>query len=725
MPEIQPLVIPPIDLLTNDTIAQATNLGILRKSVSYQDSVGRDDVQDFYRFSIDESSSLTVTLTNLQADVDLIVFQDSNGDQILDGLDWYKSSTSGGTSDEKLTFQDLKAGTYFIEVYGYNPYGLDRSKAPSSNYQLSVQFPDIPPKAPELKFSEFKLQDASGDSTSATIMRQGSLYLSYGLSGISSGLQSFGLQSSGLQSVSLEATIAGSNNPIVLGTWNSLSQRDVLIDLSRNISPNTPSLLQPGRYSTRAIATLTSGDRIVSNVESFQITDWKKIVGTLGPDTFNDVFNFNGAIADNVVILGLGGTDILNLVNIQSSNVLSLNGATLNDYRPDRITNQAIFGGTSFDFLNLSDGREIYFQGIERLNFADRSIILTPIPNDPGYGQQWNLRTTDVEGAWRFNSSQVGQVLLVSLDTGIGTEPNRLVANAQDLDRTRLIFDPTKDDDNYNDGSHGQRAISIMAATPNNNTGIVGINWFSPVYVRDVYGGLVGSTSRSNLQDALKQSIAYARSRNMKVVFQGGIQGEFWLQDGGTQADLEAILSGSELDAFYAIAAGNGGIDLDKPNLTTTESWTSGGVARLQGSHRNVASVGAATLGNRTIMDGRINVTSVDRADYSNYGKNLTLMAPTTTPAINRYGMQEYFGGTSAANPNLAAIASLVWGANLNLTGAQVRDILTETAMDMGAVGRDDYYGAGLVNAEAAVRRAYALGRNSALAQTWKIFEMA
>ena len=715
MPEIQPLTILPVDRLTNDTMAQATNLGTLRTSVSYEDSVGQDDIQDFYRFSISEPSSLTITLTNLQADVDLIVFQDLNGDQILNSLDWSKSSTLGGTSDEKLTLRDLKAGSYFIKVYGYNPYGLDRSKAPSSNYQISVQSPDLPPKAPEFKFNEFKLQDASGDSTNKTVMQQGSLYLSYGLSGISSELQS----------VSLEVTIAGSNNPIILGTWTDLSQRDVLIDLSR--SPNTPSILQAGRYSTRAVATLMNGDRIASNIESFQISDWKKITGTLASDTFNDVFANN--IANNVVLFGvvlfgLGGTDILNLSTIQSSDLLFLNGSTLDAYRPDRITNQAIFGGTSFDFLSLSDGREIYFQGIERLNFADRSIVLTPTPNDPGYGEQWNLRTTDVEGAWRFNSSQIGQVLLVSLDTGIVTEPN-LVTNSQDLDRTKLIFDPTKDDDNYNDSSHGQRAISIMTATPNNNTGIIGINWFSPVYVRDVYGGLAGSTSRSNLQDSIKQSIAYARSKGMKVVFQGGIQGEFWLRDGGTQADLEAILSGSEADAFYAIAAGNGGIDLDKLNLTATEAATSGGVARLQASHRNVASVGAATLENRTIVDGRINVTSVERAGYSNYGKNLTLMAPTTTPAINRYGMQEYFTGTSAANPNLAAIASLVWGANLNLTGAQVRDILTETAMDVGVVGRDDYYGAGLVNSEAAVRRSYALGRNSALAQTWRIFASA
>ena len=179
--------------------------------------------------------------------------------------------------------------------------GFDRSKAPSSNYHLSIQLPDIQPKTPELQFNEFKLQDASGDSSSTTVMQQGSLHLSYGLTGISSVLQS----------VSLETTIAGNIIPIVLGTWNDLSQRDALIDLSRNISPNTLSLLQPGNYSTRAIATLINGDRIISNTESFQIVDWKKITGTLAAD----VFNYDRTTANSAVILGLGGTDTLNLGN--------------------------------------------------------------------------------------------------------------------------------------------------------------------------------------------------------------------------------------------------------------------------------------------------------------------------------------------------------------------------------------------------------------------------
>lgn len=681
----------------DDTIAHANNLGSLTQSIRKNDSLNINDRVDFYRFELIESSSIFILLSNLSADLDLVLFQDSNGDQKLDGSDWSRASTLGSKKDEPLSFQYLEAGTYFIQVYSYNPNPADISKTPSSSYQLQIQ-------KPELLFQEFKLQDASGDSTLTQVFSQGSLRLNYGLVG----------RDAALVSVKLEAMLdGGGGTPIELGAWTNGREQDILIDLSRNTA------LMAGQYSMRAVATLTNGDRVISTVESLQIRDWQKITGTLAPD----VIDYDLSLG-NVVILGLGGSDTLNLSTVQSSEILSLNGRLLNTYRPEVLTQQAIFGGTSFDILQFRDGRELYFQGLERLNFADQTMALTMKPNDPGYTEQWNLRVSDVDGAWRFNSSQTQQVLLVSIDTGIVPETD-LTANIQDLNSTRLIFDPLKDTDNYADSGHGQRSISIMAAIPNNGLGIAGINWLSPVYVRDVYGGSFGNGSRTTFQEALQQALAYARSKRMKVVFQGGIQGEAWLTQGGTAADLADILTGSEGDAFYAIAAGNGGVDLDQSFSTTTQQITSGGVARLQGTHGNLASVGAAVQSDFKWVDGLMNATKIDRAAYSNYGKNLTLMAPTTIPVVNGYGQQTYFSGTSASNPNLAAIASLVWGANLSLTGVEVRNILTETAMDLGVLGRDNLYGAGMVNADAAVRRAYALSRDRELAKSWKIFMSA
>jgi serine protease len=686
---------PPADSSIDNTIAQAQDLGVLTSPVIRNGSVDQDDLVDFYRFSLPQDSTLLIALTGLSADVDMLLGQDLDGDREMDRIDWSRAATLGGRSEDRLSFQILAAGTYYLRVYPYNPDPGDRTKTFTSNYQLQFQ-------RPELLFNQFEVRDASGNATSQ-ILEQGALRLSYDLVG----------RSDLLQSVSLEAQLEGESASIVLGSWFSLTQRNTLIDLSGfdgSTQTNNP-ILRSGLYSLRSVATLTNGDRQFSRPTAFRIAPWQQITGTPAPD----VFTIDRSL-DHAVILGLGGSDVLNLSGIRSSEVLFLNRANLDQYRPDRLTNQAIFGGTSFDVLQFNDGREIYFQGLERLNFADRSIALTMRPNDPGYVEQWNLRATDVENAWRFNSDSTRQVLLVSLDTGISP------TTAPDLDRTRLKFDSATVEDEYNDGGHGQRAVSIMSAVINNGNGIAGINPWSPLYVWDLYGGSLSDQGRSTLQEALTDTLRYARSNNLKVVFQGGIQGEYWLNSRGTQKALETILSNSEGDAFYAIAAGNGGIDLDRLTLTERESETSGGVARLQGTHGNVASVGAVNRSDVKTVDGLVNATVLERAGYSNFGRNLTLMAPTLVPTVNRSGEEGYFGGTSAANPNVAAIAALVWGVNLNLTGAEVRNILTETAMDLGGIGRDDYYGAGLVNADAAVRRAYALGRDRALAQRWKIF---
>ena len=59
----------------------------------------------------------------------------------------------------------------------------------------------------------------------------------------------------------------------------------------------------------------------------------------------------------------------------------------------------------------------------------------------------------------------------------------------------------------------------------------------------------------------------------------------------------------------------------------------------------------------------------------------------------------EYWDGTSMATPHVSAAAALVWSCSPGATNVQVREALASTAMDLGDIGRDDYYGFGLVQA--------------------------
>ena len=394
------------------------------------------------------------------------------------------------------------------------------------------------------------------------------------------------------------------------------------------------------------------------------------------------------------------------LNGVSTGDVVSINGVNVDSfYSP--VTSQAIFGGTAFDYMTLADGREIYFQGIETLDFSNASIDLRIQPTDAEFGRQWNLHISDVDSAWRFTRGSQG-VLLASLDTGILTPVGRANGGGiHDISTNRLITDPS-DDDNLTGGyGHGHLAISVMASQINNGD-VAGINWVSDVYVNDVYSGV-------ELQEALSDTIAYARSNNLRVVFQGGIQGDYWLTSGGSQTDLERLIRDNSDVAMFAIAAGNGGPggNLGDPNYLNSVS----GVAKLETTHDNVMSVGALVNSSADIVDGLTNAQAVNLARYSNRGSNLTMVAATNSPAANKFGGTSTFGGTSAANPNMAGIASLVWSVNSNLDGGDVRQVLIDTAMDLGTQGRDNRFGHGLVNADAAARRAWALNQQEDVAK--------
>jgi serine protease len=661
----------------NNTLATAADIGGAGKygnlvgSRSYSGWVSGNanyffDRDDFQRFTLGTSSNFTATMNGLTGDADLQLIRDANYNGIVDAGEVIAVSANGGTLAESINVSNLAAGTYYLQVSAY--------ASNTSQYVLNFGANAIN------QFDTAIIADASGDGTSGSVFRDGALKVNFDFAGTAN-----------ITNVRLEARQSGVLVQ-TLGSWDGGSdRRNAIVNLD-----NYSSTMTAGSYEMQLIARDIWGTEYVSATQNINIIDWTRTNG----DFSSNAWTLDSTIGSGAVYLGRGGTDILNL-GLDRSQVVGFNGSSLTTYNPLYSTySQALFGGTSFDFISLSDGREIYLQGIEQLQFSDgTNFNLSVSTNDTYFGQQWNLHVSDVDSAWRFTRGS-SNVLLSSLDTGI-LGPAGSGRGVHDMTTGRLVTDPT-DDDNYGGNGHGHMAISVMSSAANNGSGIAGINWNSSVYVNDVYGGV-------NLRQSVIDSIAYARANNQRVVFQGGIQGEGWLNSGGTQAELEALMSDNADIAFFAIAAGNGNVNVSD---TTTSPGYSAGVARLQGTHRNVMAVGALTYTGMETVNGLANATSVDRASYSNYGAGLTLMAATDSPSINAFGVQQSFGGTSCANPNMAGIASLVWSVNSYLSGDQLRQIMTDTAMDLGTTGRDDLFGYGLVNADAAVRRASAMNRN-------------
>jgi serine protease len=141
-------------------------------------------------------------------------------------------------------------------------------------------------------------------------------------------------------------------------------------------------------------------------------------------------------------------------------------------------------------------------------------------------------------------------------------------------------------------------------------------------------------------------------------------------------------------------------------NEKVTNVKNSGGVAAV--IYNNVASdatcgVFTGTLGtgvtstipaiSLSCADG---ATAVSDASAGRSGQVVsTFSAPNSGYAA--------WDGTSMATPHVSGVAALVWSCNPSRTNVEVRNALDNTARDLGAPGRDNAYGFGLVQAKAAL----------------------
>ncbi len=94
-------------------------------------------------------------------------------------------------------------------------------------------------------------------------------------------------------------------------------------------------------------------------------------------------------------------------------------------------------------------------------------------------------------------------------------------------------------------------------------------------------------------------------------------------------------------------------------------------------------------------------------ATFSNYGSQQELVAPGRGIYSTWLGGQyKNSSGTSMATPFVAGVSALIKSRYPDMTNAEIRSLLADTADDLGTAGRDSYYGYGRVDAfEAVVSR--------------------
>jgi subtilisin family serine protease len=126
----------------------------------------------------------------------------------------------------------------------------------------------------------------------------------------------------------------------------------------------------------------------------------------------------------------------------------------------------------------------------------------------------------------------------------------------------------------------------------------------------------------------------------------------------------------------------------------------SGGVAAV--IYNNVSGNFRGTLGDGN--SSSIPAISLSQEDGQSVvgtliGQTGTVVSKVEKPAS---GYEEW-DGTSMATPHVSGVAALVWSHFTDCSNDEVRQALRQSAQDLGAAGRDNSYGYGLVQAEAAV----------------------
>ncbi|MBC3988958.1 type VII secretion-associated serine protease mycosin [Streptomyces sp. AC563] len=306
--------------------------------------------------------------------------------------------------------------------------------------------------------------------------------------------------------------------------------------------------------------------------------------------------------------------------------------------------------------------------------------LLPPAPVAEADGiqsQEWALDAIHAPDAWRTTRGE--GVTVAVLDTGVdGDHPD---LRGQVLQGKDMIgFGARRGDPSW--ARHGTAMAGIIAGRGHGtggDDGVVGVApgvRILPVRVILEEGDPARKRARGARGAALADGIRWATDHGADII-------NLSLGDDSESAHPErredaAVQYALRKGAVVVASAGNGGGEGDR------------------------ASYPAA-------YPGVIAVTAVDRygsrAAFSTRRWYATLCAPGVDVVIADPNRRYYQGwGTSAASAFVSGAAALVRAAHPDLSPAQVKRLLTETAQDKPEGGRNDELGAGMVDAAAAIR---------------------
>jgi Calx-beta domain/Peptidase M10 serralysin C terminal/RTX calcium-binding nonapeptide repeat (4 copies) len=134
---------PSIPIDPGSSLFSAYNIGTLTGIKEFNEFVGTTDEIDFYRFSLNSTSSVKVSLTGIKEyNLSFSVYEDSNNNGVTDtGELRYEGETAIGNA----TNINLGAGNYYVKVYQSNFYSATKPKNNiNSTYQLTLVNNTVP-----------------------------------------------------------------------------------------------------------------------------------------------------------------------------------------------------------------------------------------------------------------------------------------------------------------------------------------------------------------------------------------------------------------------------------------------------------------------------------------------------------------------------------------------------------------------------------------------------